>query len=105
MNLEQTQWIRPVAGITYRPEPHQAEDGTAHIAFFDKESCTSFVWNLTQGTSVDVCPGGYGEPVQDQFGLDPAIATDYELPDLLRLFAGSCMAYLQAQQDDAEAAS
>lgn len=42
---------------------HQAEDRKAHLAYFDPDSQLSFVWNGTKGQTVDVCHGGYGEPV------------------------------------------
>lgn len=42
----------------------QNEDGTPHITYFDFLSQTSFVWD-GESTQVEVCHGGYGEPVVD----------------------------------------
>lgn len=43
---------------------HQAEDGKVHLAYFNADANVSFVWNGTNKNMIDVCPGGYGEPVR-----------------------------------------
>ena len=37
------------------------EDGTAHFAYYDPDTKISYVWNGAD--KIEVCPGGYGEPV------------------------------------------
>lgn len=38
-----------------------AEDGRAHVAYYDRERAISYIWD--GGKHIEVCPGGYGEPV------------------------------------------
>lgn len=38
-----------------------AADGKAHVAYYDHERSISYVWD--GGGIIEVCPGGYGEPV------------------------------------------
>lgn len=44
-------------------EHHENADGYPHLAFYDGEADVSYVWG--GGNYVQVCPNGYGEPVQD----------------------------------------
>lgn len=45
--------------------PSEAADGTPHLTYFADD--TSFVWSGSAERPVQVCPGGYGEPVNDTF--------------------------------------
>jgi hypothetical protein len=72
----------------------QNADGTAHIAYFDKATETSFVWNGVEDV-VEVCRGGYGEPVSDTFPL-MTYAVD-NARTLLRSFEDACQRYLVAK--------
>jgi hypothetical protein len=42
----------------------QNADGTAHLAYFDRDTQLSFVWDCFS-PFVEVCHGGYAEPVSD----------------------------------------
>lgn len=43
-------------------------NGLAHLTIFVNN--TSFVWD--GGDTIEVCPGGYGEPVEDTIPMDPS---------------------------------
>lgn len=43
--------------------PLQGKDGTAHVAYFDKQHQVSFIYDCLQGDWIDVSVGGYGEPL------------------------------------------
>lgn len=45
--------------------PSEAADGTPHLTYFADN--TSFVWSGSAERPVQVCPGGYGEPVAATF--------------------------------------
>lgn len=77
---------------------HQARDGTVHLAYFDVESDTSFVWNGTNGRLVDVCPGGYGEPTRARFELQ-FNPFDHSLRTALGYFKTSCDSFLLRQRN------
>ena len=44
-------------------------DGWAHMTYYDKSRQLSFVWDGGHDY-VDVCHGGYGEPVYARFSID-----------------------------------
>ena len=44
--------------------PQNADD-QAHFAYYDKAHDVSFVWAGNPDECIEVCPGGYAEPVQD----------------------------------------
>lgn len=52
----------------------QNADGYPHLAYFDKATDTSYVWDGIRPT-IQVCPGGYGEPVTRE------IPSPYANPD------------------------
>ena len=74
---------------------HQSEDGTAHIAYYDNRGPGySYVWD-GMSTRIQVCVGGYGEPVDHTI---PAISMWSEndedwpssLSDILEEFEDTC---------------
>ena len=75
---------------------HQAEDGIAHLAYYDKEHQISFVWNGRQGDRIDVCPGGYAEPANESYyayiGFVPHLIP---LDTALTLFRITCQRYIR----------
>lgn len=69
----------------------QNEDGTAHLAYYDKEHEISFVWNGSRGKRIDVCPGPYGEPADDSHEINLAFSpTSMSLSAALSYFAEDC---------------
>jgi hypothetical protein len=50
-------------------QPPQNADNHAHFAYYDKAHEVSFVWAGDPNEQIEVCPGGYAEPVQDT--IDP----------------------------------
>jgi len=46
----------------------QGADGQPHFAYYDKAHELSFIWD-GKSTTVEVCAGGYGEPVSDTIDL------------------------------------
>ena len=51
------------------PQMPQNADDHGHFAYYDKEHEVSFVWAGKPDEMIEVCPGGYAEPVQDT--IDP----------------------------------
>lgn len=51
--------------------PLQSEDGVPHLAYYDKETLLSFIWD-GHSDEIQICKGGYGEPVWDTISLDGA---------------------------------
>ena len=52
--------------------PPQNADGTPHLTYFIKEGEASFVWSGDFDQPIQMCQGGYGEPVtmEIRIGLD-----------------------------------
>jgi hypothetical protein len=78
--------------------PTEAADGSAHLTYFAED--TSFVWSGSAERPIQVCPGGYGEPVTDVIwpdwmGYDPG---DRALPTMLVRFRQSCDEYLRGNR-------
>jgi len=46
----------------------QNEDGHPHFTYFDKPNQLSFIWNGL-ANEIEVCQGGYGEPVIDRIDI------------------------------------
>lgn len=69
--------------------PREVEDGMVHLAYFDKERCVSFVWSGRMDHPIEVCPGGYAEPV---VALIPS-------PNAPGLSLSGALAYLKAVSD------
>lgn len=68
----------------------QNADGYPHLAYFDKATDTSYVWDGIRPT-IQVCPGGYGEPVTRE--IPSPHATELKLSrfkDILAEFAHLC---------------
>ena len=79
-------------------EPQNA-DGMAHIAYFDVETQLSFVWD-GKSVSIDVCHGGYGEPVIDRYRpttMNPRIET--RARNWLDWFETACKSYVVAWKE------
>lgn len=49
-----------------------SQDGQAHVAYFDFRSQASFVWD-GMSEVIDVCIGGYGEPVDHTISADVVV--------------------------------
>lgn len=47
----------------------QNADGCPHFAYFDADLQLSFVWD-GRSDHIEVCYGGYGEPVSDRLPVD-----------------------------------
>lgn len=65
--------------ITHHPDPvghTENADGTPHLAYYDNDRTTSFVWSGSIERPIAVCPNGYGEPATAFIHLD---ATDFGL--------------------------
>lgn len=58
----------------------QNADGTAHFTYFDEPTQLSFVWD-GHSTHIEVCWGGYGEPVIDQIDLQQYLPSLFEESD------------------------
>jgi hypothetical protein len=48
----------------------QNTDGIPHFTYYDKTMLLSFVWDGIS-IEIDVCEGGYGEPVVDHIPVPP----------------------------------
>lgn len=54
------------------PDPQNA-DGRPHLAYFiadEERGGVSFVWSMEPGEPIEVCFGGYGEPMTYKIDLD-----------------------------------
>lgn len=56
-------------------QPTQCADGVAHYAYYDKAHNLSFVWSGDKKAMIEVCYGGYGEPVVAAF-KPPAVSLE-----------------------------
>lgn len=63
-----TAFVALIAGRDSEPAKRADRDGTAHLAYFDKESQLAFTWS--GHGPVDVSHGGFGEPVTDRLDLE-----------------------------------
>lgn len=70
-------------------DPTEAADGTPHLAYFAEG--VSFVWSGNAEHPIQVCPGGYGEPVADTVWFDPEAL---DLPWVLTDFRRRCDRWL-----------
>jgi hypothetical protein len=82
--------------------PTEAADGTPHLSYFAGD--TSFVWSGSAERPVQVCPGGYGEPVRDTFwlGLRPGgLDRGWRVPLHIMLdeFRRACEQYLHERSE------
>jgi hypothetical protein len=82
-------------------ETRQNDDGTPHMAYYDKSTLTSFIWD-GKAAYIEVCVGGYGEPVVDTFqpfnlGLTP----DKTAKSWLDWFEAQCLGYLILKRAEA----
>lgn len=50
-----------------------AQDGKAHVAYYDQERSISYIWD--GGERIEVCPGGYGERVVARLKANYAMVT------------------------------
>ena len=75
----------------------QGLDGNAHVTLFVQQ--TSFVWDATRDLRVAVSPGGYGEPVTDEFELsfDP---WQQRAVEFLDAFEKDCLAYIDRKHEE-----
>jgi hypothetical protein len=70
--------------------PTNSRNGTAHFAWY--EDGISFVWDGDPGHNVEVCPGGYGEPVEWTFPM--MMAASRTPTETLAKFHEACRLWL-----------
>lgn len=56
--------------INVQKAADQNTDGTPHFTYYIKEDLLSFIWD-GKSTYIEVCHGGYGEPVTDTISVYP----------------------------------
>lgn len=84
--------------------PTEAREGLPHPAYFSDG--VSFVWSGHPEGEIQVCPGGYGEPVADRIGpefLGPDFLTrdvpaSRSLSWVLGMFRQTCEEWLEKQR-------
>lgn len=85
-------------------QPMQSEDGRPHLTYYIWPHTLSFVWAGEPDEEVEVCVGGYGEPVQ--FTFSPRTIEDVtglkltQMPDapvLLAAFKTTCDAWARGR--------
>ena len=72
--------------------PTQCADGKAHIAYFDPETQLSFVWSGDKNAMIEVCHGGYGEPVTAVFNPPYLVS--------VKGFASVCNAWIKEHKHE-----
>lgn len=73
----------------------QNADGRPHFAYYYKQGELSFVWDGNLEHSIEVCPGGYGEPVDDHIELSRSPMPKMFPHQWLEWFAQVCDTYIQ----------
>lgn len=84
----------------------QDEDGRPHFTYFDHGTQLSFVWSGDFREPIQVCHGGYGEPVVDNIGSTDFFAPreGVVLPQAwLLAFQMTCDEYIKARKMISEA--
>lgn len=74
--------------------PTEARDGTPHLAYFAEG--VSFVWSGNIEHPIQVCPGGYGEPVVDTIDFPRPQAVTWWV--VLHEFRKACDRWLEARR-------
>ena len=69
----------------------QGADGTPHMAWFDKRTQASFIWD-GRSAHIEVSLGGYGEPV-DHYIAAPGYGWNHTPLEALTLFEQVVRAY------------
>lgn len=86
----------------------QNADGTPHFAYFDLPTQLSFVWNGNFEQAIEVCWGGYAEPVIDHIeprnysSLGGGMAAS--AADWLNWFKVLCDLYIESHPPPVESA-
>jgi hypothetical protein len=84
------------------PQMPQNADDHAHLAYYDKKHEVSFVWAGNLDEMIEVCPGGYAEPVQDT--IDPrnygASLVESTAAGWLAWFEVTCQHYIKRRYGD-----
>ena len=84
--------------MTESPLLTQSLNGRPHLAYYDEG--VSFVWSGSLTEPIEVCPGGYGEPVKARInlladlGLVAHMQTARTAKDVVRAFGDICEAWL-----------
>lgn len=90
----------PVTPGNPQDYPTEAADGTVHLAYFAED--TSFIWSGSAERPIQVCPGGYGEPVTDTIEpIDvPAMAGAHRMTlyQVMHTFRLVCDQYLRERE-------
>lgn len=76
--------------------PTEARDGTPHLTYYAGD--TSFVWSGNIEHPIQVCPGGYGEPVVDHVWPHLGHQGLVTLLVALRVFRATCDQWLAADR-------
>lgn len=95
--------VEPVATPTRSDYPTEGADGTPHLTYYVDD--VSFVWSGNIERPIQVCPGGYGEPVVDTIWPDNPDQLRGLWPDPLRWFRDACDDWLRGDLSDTHLAS
>lgn len=71
-------------------------DNKPHMTFYSKEHELSFVWDGLSPV-IDVCVGGYAEPVYFEIAVPPALGVGDFPPQVLHDFATVCTRWIRDQ--------